>query len=106
MGGRGSGSKYFRFFQANFLKISLFSGNFTKKFNFPGKSWPFTATSGQIIPFLFKSHHFGTYFLYIIRYNRPNISRPVHDPPYDPLCDPTTTPAQNLGWSRPPTPQD
>ena len=49
------------------------------KFNFPGKSCLFTATSGQIILFLFKSHHFRTYFLYMIRYN--NISRPVHDHP-------------------------
>src|SRR6218665_1267590 len=69
-GGRGSGSKK--------LKISLFSGNFTN-FDFLGKNWPFTATSGQIILFFFKSHHFRTYFLYMIRYN--NISRPAHDPP-------------------------
>src|SRR6218665_3825712 len=77
-GGRGSGSKKFRFFQANFREISTFSGNFTN-FDLLGKNWPFTATSGQIILFLFKSHHFLTYFLYMIRYN--NISRPVHDPP-------------------------
>jgi len=72
------------FFQENFLKISIFSGNFTKNFDFPGKNWPFTATSGQIILFLCRSHHFRTYFLYIIRYN--NISRP---------------PAQNLGVATP-----
>src|SRR6218665_2716363 len=30
--GRGSGSKKFRFLQANFRKISIFSGNFTKEY--------------------------------------------------------------------------
>jgi len=35
-------------------------------FDFPGKNWSFTAMSGQIILFLFKSHHFRTYFLYMI----------------------------------------
>src|SRR6218665_2028245 len=49
-----------------------------KKIDFPRKYCPFTATSGQIILFLIKSHHFRTYFLYLKRYN---ISRPVHDPP-------------------------
>jgi len=39
-------------------KFQFFSGNFTKNFDFTGKNWPFTATSGQIILFLFKSHHF------------------------------------------------
>src|SRR6218665_1922016 len=63
-----------------------------KKFDFPSKNCPFIATSGQIILFLFKSNHFRTYFLYMIRYN--NISRPVHDsnappaPPPRPPCDP------------------
>jgi len=70
-------SQKIRFFQANFRKISMFSGSFTNNFDFPGKNWLFTATSGQIILFLFKSYHFRIYFLYIIRYN---ISRPVHDP--------------------------
>src|SRR6218665_3017348 len=79
-------------------KILLFSGNFTKNFNFPrqisekfrfsqaisqknfnfpGKNWPFTATSEQVILFLFKSHHFRTYFQYMIRYNilRPPLSK-------------------------------
>jgi len=77
-----------RFFQANFRKISIFSSNF----DFPGKNWPFTATSVQIILLILKSHPFRTYFLYMIRYN--NISRPVHDPP-----------AQNLG-DRDPNPRD
>jgi len=44
----------------NFRKFSIFSGNFTKEFNFLGKNWPFTTTPGQIILFLFKSHHFQT----------------------------------------------
>src|SRR6218665_496564 len=61
-----------------------------KKFDLPSKHCPFTATSGQIILFLFKSNHFRTYFLYMIRYN--NISRPVHDS-NDP---PATLPATSL----------
>ena len=36
--------------------ISIFAGKFPK-------TWPFTATSWQIILFIFKSHHFPTYFL-------------------------------------------
>jgi len=109
LGGRGSWSKYFpfsrqiwekfRFFQAisnkkfyfpgKFLKNFNFLGNFPRKFDFPEKNWPFIATSGQMILLLLKSHHFWTYFLYIIRYN--NISRPVHDTPaipYTSLHDP------------------
>src|SRR6218665_2733938 len=35
-GGRGSGSKKFRSFQATFRKISVSSGNLTNKFDFPG----------------------------------------------------------------------
>src|SRR6218665_1601442 len=69
--------KKIRFLQANFRKISIFSGNFTKefrvsrqisenfdffrqlkKFDFQAKYRPFTATSGQIILLLFKSNHF------------------------------------------------
>src|SRR6218665_2337828 len=70
----GKFPKNFNFFQAILQKniefcrqISEnfdFSGN--KKIDFPSKKSPFTATSGQIILFLFKSHHFRTYF-------------PVHD---------------------------
>jgi len=66
-------------FLGKFPNILIFSGNFTqtiqfflgklsenfylfrqfhKNFDFPGKNWSFTATSGQIILFLFKSHHF------------------------------------------------
>ena len=41
---------------------------------------------GQIILFLVKSHHFRTYFLYMIRYN--NVSQPVNDPPPRLPCDP------------------
>src|SRR6218665_972988 len=74
-GGRGSGSKEFRFFQANFRKILISSGNL-KKCSFLGKNCPFTATSELIILFLFKSRHFRTYFLYTIRYN--NISKGNH----------------------------
>src|SRR6218665_1218012 len=68
----------FNFFRQ--LKKILFSRQISKtNFDFPGKNWPFTATSGQMILFLLKSDHFRTYSLYMIRYN--NISLPVHDPP-------------------------
>src|SRR6218665_3930878 len=78
------------------MKNFDFSSNFTKEFDFPGKNWRYTAISGQIIVFLFKIHHFRTYFLYMIRYN--NISRPVHDPP--------ATPTPKIWGSRHPKPQD
>src|SRR6218665_997374 len=70
-------------FQANFRKISIFSSNLNFS-DFPAKNCPFTATSRQLILFLFKSHHFRTNVLYVIRYN--NISRPVFDP-HDPSND-------------------
>src|SRR6218665_2442678 len=60
-----------------------------------------TATFGQIILFLFKSHHFETYFLYIIRYN--SISRPVHD--HTTPCESPTTPQPKMWELRPPTPR-
>jgi len=101
-GGCGSGSNKFRSLQTIFFrqlhkrisqKNSIFPGKFPKnvdffrqfktKIDFPGKNFPFTATSGQIILFLFKSHHFRTYFLHMIRYN--NILRPVHDPQRPPV---------------------
>src|SRR6218665_2641574 len=68
-------SEKFQFFQAILHKNIEFCGQISenfdffrqlKKFDFPCKKSPFTATSGQIILFLFKSHHFRTYF-------------PVHD---------------------------
>jgi len=37
-----------------------FLGNFTKDFDFVGKNLLFTAISGQIILFLFKSYHILT----------------------------------------------
>jgi len=91
----------FRFFHVNFKKILIFSWQL-KKIDFPGKSCSFTATSEQIIPFLFKCHYFRTYFLYMIIYN--NISRPVHDPPRPNLRHPHDPPAQNL-WGCDPHPQ-
>src|SRR6218665_3845363 len=87
-----------QFFLANFEKFRFFSGNFIKKFRFSRQNWPFTAASGQIILFFFKSHHFRTYFLYMIRYN--NISRP----PTTPLRPPTP-PSQNLGIATPNPPR-
>ena len=114
---RGSGSTKVRFFQANFRKIPIFSGKFSKNFgffrklknfDFPGKNCSFTATSGQIVLFLFKTHHFRTYFLYII------IIIMFHDPittplrsPHDPLPKiwelrhpqpPGLTPLTHFSW--------
>ena len=85
----GNFTKKLHFLQANFEFFSQFKNNF----DFPDKNWLFTAISGQVILFLFKIHHFRTYFLFMIRYN---ILRPVHDPlrPHDP-------PAQNLGVATP-----
>ena len=97
---QGKFAKNYDFFQVILYKIPIFHGKFPKNIYFAGKNWLFTAISGQIILFLFKSHHFRTYFLYIIRYN--NILRPVHDPlatPHDPTCP-------KSGGSRPPNPQD
>src|SRR6218665_147639 len=78
-----------RLFQSIFNKISIFNSNCS-----------FTATSGPIILFLFKSYHFRTCFLYMITYN--NISRPVHDP-HDPLRPHDSLP--KIWGSRPPTPR-
>src|SRR6218665_2725508 len=61
-----------------FENFDFFRPFHTKMLIFSGKNWSFTATSGQIILFLYKSHHFRTYILYLISYN--NMSRPVHDP--------------------------
>src|SRR6218665_3583492 len=112
LGARGSGSKNFDFYRQISEKFQVFqailqkniefcrqiSENFDffqaiKIIDFPSKKSLFTATSGQIILFLFKNNHFRTYFLYMIRYN--NISRPVHDP-NDPLRPALRPPAQNM----------
>ena len=107
-----------RFLQAISLKNFDFSRQISPKFpffrkfktnfEFPSKNWPFTETSWQIILFLFKSHHFRTYFLYMIRYN--NNSRPVYDtttPLRPPSATPHDPPAQNLEGRDPhPNPQD
>src|SRR6218665_852864 len=82
-------------FPVKFMENFDFSGNL-KKIEFPGKNLPFTATSWQIILFLFKSHHFRTYFLCMIRYN--NISRPPATPSYPRL------PAHNRGVTNPQPP--
>ena|SRR6218665_3627883 len=90
-------------FHANFRKISIFR-KCLKTFEFQGKNWPFTATSWQIIPFFFKSHHFRTYFLNMIRYNNNNNNFTTRPRPTRPPMRPPTTPAQNLGvaTSQPP----
>src|SRR6218665_3407138 len=87
------GQKNFDFNRQISEKFQFFSGN-SKNSIFQAKNCPFTAISWQIILFLFKSNHFRTYFLYMIRYN--NISRPVHDS-NDPFATLPATPAQNLG---------
>src|SRR6218665_2534569 len=78
-------SEKFQYFQPLLQKNIKFCRQISKNFDifrqlkisiFQAKNFPFTATSWQIILFLFKSNHFRTYFLYMIRYN--NISRPVH----------------------------
>src|SRR6218665_379252 len=85
--GHGSGLKKFDF-PDEFREISMLSGNFTEIFQFLRqlKKLIFQAEIGHLqlllgkllyFLFLFKSHLFLTYFLYLIRYN--NFSRPVHD---------------------------
>ena len=53
-------------FPGKVSKIFDFLVNFRKKIDLPGINCPFTATSLQIILFLFKYHHFQTYFRYMI----------------------------------------
>src|SRR6218665_4039142 len=89
--------KKIRFFQGKFPKNFDFLGNFTKNFDFPGINWLFAAISGQIILFLFKSHHFLTYLLYMVRYMIFYAPSTIPTTPHDP-------PAQNLGGSRLPNP--
>src|SRR6218665_3183588 len=89
-----------RFFQGKFPKNFDFLGNFTKNFDFPGINWLFAAISGEMILFLFKSHHFLTYLLYMVRYNY--ILRPVHDP-HDPPPPPPPPPPKTGGGPAPPT---
>src|SRR6218665_533036 len=85
-------------FPGKFPKISISFRQFHENFRFSRHKWSFTAISGQIILFLFKSHHFRTYVLYMISYN--NTSRPPNDPlrPHDPL--------PKIWGARPPNPQD
>ena len=85
-------------FSGNLKKNSIFHGKFPKNIDFPGKNWLITAISGQIILFLFKSHHCRTFFLNMIRYI--NILRPVLD-----LTTPLRPPAQNLGGRDPQPPR-
>ena len=59
----GKFSKNFKFFRQIFKKFRFFQA--IKKIDFPGRNCSFTATSGQIILFRLKSHHFRTYFLFI-----------------------------------------
>src|SRR6218665_3128332 len=96
----GNFTKEFRFFQAtyfvSFREISILSSNFTKKFDFPGKNWSFTANSCKLFYFSSKittsKHTSCTCYDIII----------FHDPSTTP-CGPTTFPAQNLEVAIPPT---
>src|SRR6218665_2034632 len=85
-------SQKFQSFQAILQKNIEFCRQISENFDsfrqlknsiFQAQNCPFTATSGQIILFLFKINHFRTYFLYMIRYN--NISRPASTTPTPPL---------------------
>ena len=90
--GRETGSNKFRFFQANFRKISIFFRQFHKKFWFSRQKLAIHSYFWANYSISLQSHHFQTYFLYIIRCN--NISGPVHDP------------CPKSGGSRPLNPQD
>ena len=113
--------KIFWFIQANCRKkILIFPGKLMKNFDFSGKNFRMISfliiysktsvypdkicrlqlNSRQIILFRLKSHHFQTYFLYMIRYN--NVSRPIHDTPWA-LCNPTH-PEPKIGGSWHPHP--
>src|SRR6218665_510546 len=109
----GKFPKNFNFFRQFYIRISSFAGKFPKiliffrqlkKSIFQAKNCPFraTATSGQIILFLFRSNHYRTYFLYMIRYN--NISRPVHDSNAPPAPLPAP-PLPTICGSRPSAPR-
>src|SRR6218665_2972330 len=81
-GGRGSGSKAFRFVQANFRKLSIFRQFHEgirisrQKLAIYSYFWAnYYYFSSKVTIF---EHTCRPYFLYMIRYN--NISRPVHDP--------------------------
>src|SRR6218665_1589286 len=92
----GNFPKYFDFLGKFAKNFDFFRQKFAKNIDFPGKNELFIAISWQIMLFLFKSHHFRTYLLYMIRYN--NILRPVRD---------STTPLRpcsKSGGRNPPTP--
>src|SRR6218665_490286 len=82
-------------FQGKFPKNFDFLGDFTENFDLPGKNWLFTAISGQIILFLFKSHHFRNTSCTrqdIIIFYDPSTTPPAtppstpHDPPFPKIC--------------------
>src|SRR6218665_3830467 len=83
----------FRFFQVNISELPFFS-HLLQNVRLSRQICHLQLNSRQIILFLLKSHHFQTYFLYMIRYN--NVSRPLHDP----LCDPPRPSQPTIwGWS-------
>src|SRR6218665_2015212 len=106
----GKFPKNFNFFRQFYKRISSFAGKFPKILIFSGnKKIRFSKQKivhlqlplGKIILFLFKSNHFRTYFLYMIRYN--NISRPVHDS-NDPPATLLATPLPKIGGRDPQPP--
>src|SRR6218665_3029238 len=67
----------FRFFHVKISEIPILV-IYSKMSFCPDKICHLQLNSKQIILFRLKSHHFRTYFLYMIRCN--NVSRPVLDP--------------------------
>src|SRR6218665_1143136 len=82
-------------FPGKFPKNSNFFRQFHQKFRFSRPNWPFTATSGHIILFLFERHHFQhtsctskDIIIFIIGFHDPSST------PHNPLLPPRTS-AQN-----------
>src|SRR6218665_3645420 len=83
----GKFPKKFQYFQAILQKNIEFCRKISENFDFfqaikkirfsKQKIVHLQLPLAKIILFLFKSNHFRTYFLYMIRYN--NFSRPIHD---------------------------
>ena len=70
-----------------------FFGQFHKKLRFSRQKLAIYSNFWANYSISIQSHHFGTYFLYMIRYN--NILRPVHDP-HGSLCNPCDPPTTSL----------
>src|SRR6218665_463397 len=94
----GKFPKKFQYFQAILQKNIEFCRKISENFDFfqaikrnrfsKQKIVHLQLPLGKLFYFFFKSNHFRTYFLYMIRYN--NISRPVHDSNDPPVTLPAT----------------